>query len=263
MNQSSPARVLPLQGGINFRDLGGYRMADGRYIKSGKLFRSGALHQLTTSDCHYLQRLPVNTILDYRDQDEVALQPDILWQGANYHLAPANPRQGQARADLESLTNQQLEALDTHAFMTELYQLLPFNNPAYHQLVKLLLDENTQGLVQHCAVGKDRTGVGVALVLLALGADQQTVISDYLLTETTLAPFRKTTLAKLAQRLSEKALAKCDNLFVAKEQFLRTALTSIGQRYGSTQHWLAQEYGLDQDQCQWLQARYLQDNPVA
>ncbi|MDE8409516.1 tyrosine-protein phosphatase, partial [Klebsiella pneumoniae] len=43
-------RLLPLQGGRNFRDLGGYRTADGRHVKWGLLFRSGSMHGLTDSD---------------------------------------------------------------------------------------------------------------------------------------------------------------------------------------------------------------------
>ncbi|TOM61905.1 C4-dicarboxylate ABC transporter, partial [Vibrio parahaemolyticus] len=63
-----------------------------------------------------------------------------------------------------------LEQFDPQAFMFRLYELLPLNNPAYHQLVNLLQQPEKGGIVQHCAVGKDRTGVGSALVLFALGA---------------------------------------------------------------------------------------------
>ncbi len=47
---------LSLQGGINFRDLGGQRTADGRRVRSGKLLRSGALNRLTAEDLNH--RIP-------------------------------------------------------------------------------------------------------------------------------------------------------------------------------------------------------------
>ena len=57
---------LSLQGGINFRDLGGQLAADGRRVRSGKLLRSGALNRLTAEDLNHLDTLPLSRVLDYR-----------------------------------------------------------------------------------------------------------------------------------------------------------------------------------------------------
>ncbi|CAI1744831.1 Uncharacterised protein [Serratia quinivorans] len=51
--------LAPLDGGINFRDLGGNSVADGRRIKRGLLFRSGSLERLTEDDCTFLAGVPV------------------------------------------------------------------------------------------------------------------------------------------------------------------------------------------------------------
>ena len=55
-------RVVPLEGQTNFRDLGGYRTADGRRVKWGKIYRSGELSRLTDADrsamAEYLVSLP-------------------------------------------------------------------------------------------------------------------------------------------------------------------------------------------------------------
>ncbi|STQ72887.1 Protein tyrosine/serine phosphatase [Hafnia alvei] len=58
--------LAPLEGGVNFRDMGGYLAADGRRVKRGKLFRSGALDRLTDKDLSYLQDVPIKNILDYQ-----------------------------------------------------------------------------------------------------------------------------------------------------------------------------------------------------
>ncbi|MBW7984457.1 tyrosine-protein phosphatase [Enterobacillus tribolii] len=250
--------IAPLEGGINFRDLGGYVAADGRRIKRGKLFRSGSLDRLTESDCHFLQGVPVQHILDYRDADEVAGKPDIVWHGARYLNLPANPLSEEVNANLEKLSNETLANFDAQGFMLELYRRLPFSNQAYQLLSTLLQSPGDGALVQHCAVGKDRTGVGSALILFALGADEATVMEDYLLTETTLAPFRSELLDHLSQQLNEQALGQFAYVLSAREEFLVTAMKEITQRYSSVDNWLEQEYGLDAGVRAQLQQRYLE-----
>ncbi|RLM19787.1 C4-dicarboxylate ABC transporter [Brenneria alni] len=249
--------LVPLHGGINFRDLGGNRAADGRLIRHGKLFRSGSLDLLSQADCERLAGVPVVDVLDYRDPEEIALKPDILWSGVNYHPFPANPLRHEVTANLDSLGSDVLEAFDSRAFMLKLYRRLPFDNSAYRQLVSLLLQPDNGALVQHCAVGKDRTGMGSALVMLALGADEQTVIEDYLLTETTLTPFRQLLLTHLSKTLTEKALKQFSYVLSVQEEFIATALQAINERHGSANGWLAAEYGLDNHARRFLQDKYL------
>lgn len=230
--------LTPLEGGINFRELGGNIAADGRRIKRGWLYRSGSLDALTSKDCDYLSKVPVAHILDYRDADEVAAKPDVLWHGTQYHHVPANPLSNEVSANLDKLTEQTIHAFDPEAFMFELYRRLPFNNAAYQQLANLLMQPGGGAIVQHCAVGKDRTGIGSALVLFALGADRNTVLEDYLLTDTTLAPFREQMLDKMSIRLNAKTLEKLAYVLSVREAFIDTALKSIDNLYGSTEVWL-------------------------
>lgn len=250
--------VLPLDGGINFRDLGGYPAVGGRRVRRGMLFRAGALNLLSQKDAEWLAAVPVSHILDYRDTDEIEAKPDTLWSGVHYHPLPANPLSHEVNANLERLTSETLTTFDADAFMHTLYRLLPFNNQAYQQLVMLLLQRPAGGLVQHCAVGKDRTGVGVALTLLALGVDEKTVMEDYLLTNITLAPFREQMLAQYATSLNDLALAKLVRVLSARKDFLQTALTAIREQYGSVTGWLEHEYGLGSVQREQLQAYYLE-----
>lgn len=250
--------LIPLDGGINFRDLGGNSVADGRRIKCGLLFRSGSLERLTENDCTFLARVPVHAVLDYRDADEVQAKPDVLWQGADYYHVPANPLSTEVNANLDKLTSEQLAGFDAQAFMLALYRRLPFNNAAYRQLAQLLASPEGGAIVQHCAVGKDRTGIGSALVLFALGADEATIVEDYLLTETTLTTFRESMLAQFSSRLNAPALARFAYMLSAREEFLMSALGRIREQYGSTARWLEAEYGLGQSQCEALQAFYLE-----
>lgn len=250
--------LAPLDGGINFRDLGGNTVADGRRIKRGLLFRSGALDRLSENDCSYLAKIPMRSVLDYRDIDEVQAKPDVLWAGADYYHVPANPLSSEVNANLDKLTDETLAKFDARAFMLELYRRLPFNNAAYRQLAQLLAQPEGGAIVQHCAVGKDRTGVGSAMVLLALGADEATVMEDYLLTQITLASFRDHMLEQLSSRLNDASVAQFAYVLGAREEFLVTALGCIRQQYGSADRWLEAEYGLGQSQREAIQAFYLE-----
>ncbi|OCQ53434.1 hypothetical protein Ppb6_01321 [Photorhabdus australis subsp. thailandensis] len=237
--------ALPLYGGINFRDLGGKTVVSGGKIKSGLLFRSGSLDRLTERDQSFLVKKNLFQIIDYRDISEIEDKPDQIWNGANYHHAPANPLSEEVNANLEKLASEMLEQFNPQAFMFRLYELLPLKNPAYKTLVNLLQQPEKGGIVQHCAVGKDRTGVGSALVLFALGADLDTVMEDYLVTNSTLASYREYLLNEHAKTMSDNVVEKFAYVYSVREEFLMTALNSINQNYGSVDVWLEKDFGLD------------------
>ncbi|MDR0247910.1 MAG: tyrosine-protein phosphatase [Burkholderiales bacterium] len=252
------APKIHLQGGVNFRDLGGYQVADGRTVKRGLLFRSGVLDGLTTEDKEALEALPVTHVLDYRDEAEARRRPDPLWRGAWYECVPANPGCWESGASPMQLLAHAVDEPKAFAFMKALYQRLPFGNPAYRRLLDWLRVPETPRIVQHCAIGKDRTGVGSAIVLLALGASRQTVIEDYMVTETSLASYRERWLATMdRQRMGEKYNALVC-LFSAREAFIEAALDAIELRYDGMAGYLQKEFGLDSADRAALQARYLE-----
>lgn len=247
---------LPCEGGINFRDQGGNIAANGRRVKNGLLFRSGALNTLSPSDCLYLKKINLKVILDYRDAEEVAQCPDVCLPDVEYYHVPANPLGSDINANIDS--NDLFFRHYSKDYMIKLYQLLPFNNPAYQKLVALLQQPEVKPLVQHCAIGKDRTGVGSALVLFALGASEETVFQDYLLTEKTLATFRHILLKKMAEKLSGEDFENSRCLLDTKAEYLDAALTAIKARYSSIDGWLEKEYKLTTGIKKWIQDKYLE-----
>ena len=79
-------------------------------------------------------------------------------------------------------------------WFTDLYKQMPFGNPAYHELFRLL-EEHRVPLLFHCTCGKDRTGIAAMLVLLALGVSREDAIADYMLTNV----YRKAIIDKFMQ----------------------------------------------------------------
>ncbi|MWN90853.1 protein-tyrosine-phosphatase [Gilliamella sp. Pra-s65] len=255
------AAIVPIKNGINFRDLGGIKTTDERQIRSGMLYRSGAFSLITQEEQSYLSNeLNLHYILDYRDQDEIARNPDKLWHNAKYINVPANPLSDTVTASLTSDLGSHTQALKKNSpfdFMIKLYQLLPFNNPAYKKLSSLLLTSQGKPLVQHCAVGKDRTGVGVALVLFALGVSEDSVIQDYLQTEQLLSDYREYLLSQYKNKATPDEIEKRKIIFATKKEYLTAALDAIKARYGTINEWLSQEYQLNEHNRQIIQDIYL------
>ncbi|ENN9207775.1 tyrosine-protein phosphatase [Klebsiella pneumoniae] len=241
---------LSLQGGINFRDLGGQLAADGRRVRSGKLLRSGALNRLTAEDLNHLDTLPLSRVLDYRDPGEVARTPDKLSPLTHYLNAPANPPVSEVNAKVTELNAATLNALNGEQFMLQLYRQLPFNNPAYRQLAAWLTTPFEGALLQHCAVGKDRTGVG---------CDSETVMEEYLLTHGMLTQVEAWMLELLGNDLTAQGRQSLADILTVKESYLAAALSAIHQRYGTVDAWLAAEYQLTAPVRAALQARLLEE----
>lgn len=259
MSELSP-HIVPIKNGINFRDLGGIKTKDGRKIRPGLLFRSGDFSSITPSEQDFIaKQLNLTHVLDYRDKTESQLKPDNLWHQAQYYNVPANPLSDDVTATLtkELINANALKKQAPVDFMIKLYQLLPFNNPAYHTLTNLLLNNNGQSIVQHCAIGKDRTGVGVALTLFILGADEQTVMNDYLLSDQLLGPYREKIFASHNIPLVPEELEQRKQIFAAKEIYLQSAIDAIKDRHQTINQWLENEYQLTDQKRHIIQNYYL------
>ncbi|MYE85403.1 MAG: tyrosine-protein phosphatase, partial [Gammaproteobacteria bacterium] len=165
-------RLLPLEGGSNFRDLGGYRTADGQTVARGMLFRSGAMTGLTDADMAYLDGFGIKTIVDLRSNEEISLYPN--------HWA-AKHRIEVVTGDYSFAAMMSGEESGERPAMGELYpRLLESIGPQIKNYFDEALGEGAP-MVVNCSAGQDRTGIVSALMLLLLGVPEPTVIEDYLL----------------------------------------------------------------------------------
>lgn len=175
-------RVLALEGVTNFRDLGGYTTADGRRVKHGMVFRSAALAGLSAGDIEYLAGLKLRTVADLRGTREMAVVPSPAIPGCENIPLVIQPRIGASLRDL--LKRQEATGEDMVAILAQAYAAYVTEHlPVYRRLFDLILDAERVPLVFHCTAGKDRTGVGAALLLTALGVPEEQVIADYRATD--------------------------------------------------------------------------------
>lgn len=184
-------RMLPTEGIVNFRDLGGYPTKDGRYTCWGRLFRSGAHDGVTENDISLLKQLHIKTVVDYRSVDEKGKCPDIKIEGIHYLELPVFADAGVT--DVLNLDGIQ-SAADAKAMFQEMNRTLVHDAQAhrvYAAMLRTCLNPEQVPMVQHCTAGKDRVGVGVATILLLLGVPEDIVLDDYLLSNTSRVSIQK------------------------------------------------------------------------
>lgn len=259
----SASTAVEIPGIENFRDLGGYLTQEGRQVKWGRLFRSGVVETLDGEAKNALQRMNISHIFDYRSLDEAAKAPDAILPGAVHHALPAI----KADAAVNKLTDmdmvsriRSIRTLEEGEAMwedfTKLYTELPFHNKAYQTLFDTLL-ENPGPVLQHCTAGKDRTGVGCALTLLALGVDESTVMEDYLLSSI----FRKEANARYLNKLAEAgvegpALEVVRKMLVVSTELLGRTLRAIKVKYTDYDTFFREEYALTANNLDQLRNDY-------
>ncbi|MDO7884566.1 tyrosine-protein phosphatase [Hymenobacter cheonanensis] len=248
-------RAVTLEGASNFRDLGGYPAAGGKHVKWGHLYRSADISKLTDSDLLALQSRHVALVCDLRGPQEVAQAPDRLPPGARRLELPAGSENIDPRLLMGGAKNVNRDSL-----MRAVYTNTSFFRAKYKPLFdELLALPGNEALLFHCTAGKDRTGIGAALVLAALGVDRQTILKDYAATDVYWQVGRAQSVQRMTQAgLSAEAVAAVRPLLAANPAYLAGTFAAIDRQYGSLDKYLATEMGLTPQKQAALRAKYLQ-----
>lgn len=255
--------IMPFQGINNFRDLGGYKTQDGRRVKWNTFFRSAELAGLTPDDLEYLKSLGVKTIFDYRSKGEVMKRPDPMieeLENINISGMPFLDKQ-QGNFDIVALLQENTEQLlqDPSAFLKKGYIEMVSSNHAFKTFMECVGDPQKMPIIQHCTAGKDRTGFGSALLLLALGVSEEIVIEDYLLTNQYRLVANHSIMKEMEPLLQDAySRKKFELMLEARREYLESSLQKIKTVYGSISNYLAQEYGLNGEKIEILQQYYLE-----
>ncbi|MQA93682.1 MAG: protein-tyrosine-phosphatase [Streptosporangiales bacterium] len=262
-------RSLGLTGAPNFRDAGGYRAADGSWVRMGLFYRADGLNTLTEEDLRAMSGLGLATVCDLRTAAERAAAPDRLPEAVRSVVLDV---QGDAPlgGDLLALFEDpaRAAAMFQHGGAVRLMAEINRSNVAapsarrnYARLLELLADPYGGPLVYHCTGGKDRTGWASALVLSLLGVPRETVIADYLASNGYL---REKLGDLLHDFLTEHELdtAELNPELVAPvmqvhPEYLQAAFDEVEARYGDLTGYVRDGLALDPSIVDALRARLL------
>ena len=258
MNQKN--RVISLDGALNVRDLGGLPLKDGRYVKKGKLIRSGRLSDLTEQDKNILVHdWNVTTIVDLRNKQEISEHPDVTLDGVSLKniCLLSGEKKAISREDYGlsmslfaiNRAKSLLEDGGSKKLLEGMYGQMAENEECIDRIREffaLLLIQEEGSLIWHCTSGKDRTGVLGVLLLLLLGADLEVAKEDYLYTNEQNHTYRENLLERMRKRGAEENVIEEMRILESVDWiYIESFLNTLVNRYGSIDLFLTNVIGMD------------------
>jgi protein-tyrosine phosphatase len=226
-------RALHLVTAANFRDAGGYRTSDGRWVRMGLVYRSNGIEHLSDAELKQIENLHIKLVCDLRTDEERLRAPDRVPGGAtdisadvlagDADLIHSMIAGGSAATGVPAspLSKEDLEERIYRDFVR-----LPSARKAYSMLFERLADPTQLPTVFHCTAGKDRTGWAQAIFLTLLGVPRSTVVEDYVLTNQYL---QGAALDSVHQSVRAASVPK----ITADPAALDAAFKEVAESYGS------------------------------
>lgn len=240
-------RNVSLAGSVNFRDLGGYLTKNDRRVMWGKIFRSGHLSGLTSTSKSAYAQLGVKRVCDFRLLEEKANEnaelpgaPDICTLGIMPGIK--TPRYFH---DLFSSAPSAKTVINAMHGMMEC--LVEDNISAYSEFFQFLLSTRKGSILLNCSAGKERTGLGSALLLECLGVPRETVLYDFMLSRAYFPANDEIdrVLAKYSvSNQNGEGVKIIMPLLETRESYLQAAFDCIDENYGSTKSFAQKCFGL-------------------
>jgi protein-tyrosine phosphatase len=249
-------RLVPLEGALNFRDLGGYRTVENRTVRWGRVFRSDRLSGLTAGDLEILAGLGLRVVHDLRWPFERARDPSRLPDD----VVVREHTIGEDRVEQPDLVDMVI-AGEVRSFsidqMMDAYERMAIDHgTAFAVLLGHLASDDGLPALFHCTAGKDRTGIAAALLLGALGVPEETVLDDYELS----TRFRTARRMEQLRPTLEAAGVDVDAvrpLFSALRPVLANTLQRLHDDFGSIEGYLVDHAGMHEDVLTRLRERLL------
>lgn len=273
------SRQIKLEKLANTRDLGGIKTMDGLYIRPCRLIRSGTLGEASPEDIRKLAgEYRLGTIVDFRTMAERKQKPDPEIDGVENIFNPIldeatvgitfekeeNPEAGgQPEEDPLASLVEHASSLDANSegYIDKLYRDLATDGHAvshYSQFFDILLNADERAVLWHCSAGKDRVGVGTAMLLLALGVDRETVLADFIETNEFVAEGAEAAAAAVLEKTGDPKLADCiKTLLTVSDHYLLNTFSAMEAAGGTVDKYLETYIGLTSEKKARLREKFL------
>lgn len=242
----------------NLRDLGGIRIADGRRIRTGLLFRAGHLSDLNETDVSTVAGLGLRTVVDLRRPSEIESRPhpELSVTDVLHCQVSSDDNEFAVVANLLGDMTHQVDGpgMVEDYFRRNLTDRLDAYRPVFH----LVTDPDRLPLLFNCTAGKDRTGFVAGVLLRLLGVDADTAVADYLLSNDVrrlwIAEREEQHRLVIAERLGVNSTEMGDDQLTAlrsllwcQAPFLEAAFQTVTDTWGTWDSFRRNGLGIDDD----------------
>jgi protein-tyrosine phosphatase len=223
---------------LNFRDIGGIPAAGDKKIKTGLIFRSANPDRIGRKDIENLRAFNIRTIIDLRSPNELSKKFVSIDHAEKFTLP----------LDFQLKTRERLRPViyrkDAQSLIAEIsnnlyLEILDASVPVIGQVMEILASPDATPVLIHCQVGKDRTGIVAAAILLALGVERNLIIDDFMKSNEALLPFFKKLF--LIRKIISFGFFPYRNMVYAvtvKQRNIESVLGRIDTHYGGIEAFL-------------------------
>ncbi|HUD93567.1 tyrosine-protein phosphatase [Sphingobium sp.] len=252
-------RALHLPSIPNLRDIGGYRTIDGRWVKMGLLYRSDQLDRVSDADLEALGGLGLHFVADLRTQSERTREPDRLPPGSQpLILDVAADSDGSLGGDMRKAISAIASGKGVELLTAANRDFVSLGSArrAYATMLHRLAEPNGAPLLYHCTAGKDRTGWATAVILTILGVPRETVMADYLASNSFLKRKNAATVEALGKSGSAIDPANLSSVLTVRADYLNAAFAEVEKRFGTFDAYLRKGLNMSSDIIEYLRKSY-------
>ena len=165
--------------------MGGYITKGGRRVVQGRLFRSGHMAHLHAEALPVISELNISLVCDFRNDYEREKYPSRYYDNhvPVIETLPVWPdKTPKAHDAAQELLSGKISVKEAPEFLGLCYrEFVRDQSKQFANLFSAVLANNHPAILLHCSAGKDRTGIGSALLLSVLGVSRADVVADYML----------------------------------------------------------------------------------
>ena len=249
-------RNVNIPGIQNFRDLGGYpSYTTQKQVRWGMLYRSAQIDSLEYCSLKELKNMGIKTVIDLRAPAETKGHPSLQ---KTFNIIHIPIETGDMQYLLSDIKEGRIKTDTIYRVVEQMNRKIVTNyQKEFRKIFDILLNKKNYPVVIHCSSGKGRTGIASALILAALGVNDDTIMEDYRLSNDY---FNIPSASEYAYNLPSRSQEAITTIFSAKEDFLNAAKDEIIRKYGDVPTYLRKAIGLKKEEIKKLQSILLANN---